>query len=73
MTNCENCGRDFARSKNDSMTCPFCGYNTCAVHGGPRTVESVEAIERQRQIAEAEAAAERVRDIWPASYLEDEE
>ena len=48
MRTCEACGRDFKRRRFDSMTCPYCGYNTVP-RGMPRTEKSMRQIEKGRR------------------------
>jgi hypothetical protein len=56
MRTCEACGRDFICRKGMSMTCPYCGYNTCPLTHMPRSQASLRDLEERRRELEAEEA-----------------
>ena len=51
MRHCDCCQREFTRTRHQSMTCPFCGYNACAKLGTtePRSQRSLVAIEEAEE------------------------
>jgi len=56
MRTCEACGRDFVCRKGMSMTCPYCGYNTCPLAHMPRSEASLRDLEERRREQEEEEA-----------------
>ena len=48
MRNCEACGRDFAASRGQGLSCPWCGFNT-AHTTTPRSQASLKELERKQE------------------------